>query len=103
VARLLQSKSFLHLPFGRRRRKRPAHHRERSASRTHRAARSGTVPELLRDVRRNARRRLSSARRFRASTTQVLRSARRFRGNAWRARNSAKTRRLLHGPCGGRW
>src|SRR5260370_40611561 len=73
VARLLESKSFLHKPFGRRCRKRPAHHRERSA------ARSRTLSKLLRNARRNARRRLTTPRRFRPHAWGILNTARRTR------------------------
>src|SRR5260370_41047448 len=82
VARLLESKSFLHKPFGRRCRKRPAHHRERGA------ARSRTLSKLLRNVRRNARRRLTTPRQLHSNAWGSLNTARR----TW---NRAKARRLF--------
>jgi hypothetical protein len=83
MARLLQPKSFLHLPLRRRRRKRPAHHGEgRAWWSAAVAALKRPISKLPRNVRSNAWRRL---------TRPPL-----IRATARRAWNSARTGRSLH-------
>src|SRR5580658_192604 len=95
VPRLLKSKSFLHLPLGRRCRKRPAHHRERRPSRASPTARTRLLRKLLRNVRRNARWWQSNSRQNR---TNIRRSdIGRISNRARQAWNGVESRGLFHG------